>query len=115
MPSDKDREIRCSFCGKTQDEVVRLVEGPGVYICDTRSGFGGDTGTFYPLLNAIFFQDFIDFGGSFFCSDDSGFAVMTRFDLLYGLSYTCITDGIFQLCMTDYFSGTSVTAWINSG
>ena len=35
MPSDKDREIRCSFCGKTQDEVVRLVEGPGVYICDS--------------------------------------------------------------------------------
>ena len=34
MPSDKDKEIRCSFCGKTQDEVARLVEGPGVYICD---------------------------------------------------------------------------------
>ena len=27
-------QIRCSFCGKTQDEVTRLVEGPGVYICD---------------------------------------------------------------------------------
>ena len=35
MPSDKDKEIRCSFCGKTQDEVARLVEGPGVYICDS--------------------------------------------------------------------------------
>lgn len=34
MPIDKDKEIRCSFCGKTQDEVTRLVEGPGVYICD---------------------------------------------------------------------------------
>ncbi len=34
MPNDKDNEIRCSFCGKTQDEVIRLVEGPGVYICD---------------------------------------------------------------------------------
>ncbi len=29
-----DKEIRCSFCGKTQEEVSRLVEGPGVYICD---------------------------------------------------------------------------------
>ena len=29
-----DKQIRCSFCGKTQDEVARLVEGPGVYICD---------------------------------------------------------------------------------
>ena len=35
MPSDKNKEIRCSFCGKTQDEVTRLVEGPGVYICDS--------------------------------------------------------------------------------
>ena len=34
MPNDKNNEIRCSFCGKTQDEVTRLVEGPGVYICD---------------------------------------------------------------------------------
>lgn len=34
MPNDRDNEIRCSFCGKTQDEVTRLVEGPGVYICD---------------------------------------------------------------------------------
>lgn len=24
----------CSFCGKTQDEVRKLVAGPGVYICD---------------------------------------------------------------------------------
>ncbi len=29
-----EKEIRCSFCGKTQDQVSRLVEGPGVYICD---------------------------------------------------------------------------------
>ncbi len=34
MPKDIEKEIRCSFCGKTQDEVTRLVEGPGVYICD---------------------------------------------------------------------------------
>ncbi|MBR5472378.1 MAG: ATP-dependent Clp protease ATP-binding subunit ClpX [Clostridia bacterium] len=35
MPKDNNREIRCSFCGKTQDEVMRLVEGPGVFICDS--------------------------------------------------------------------------------
>ncbi len=34
MPKDNHSDIRCSFCGKTQDEVTRLVEGPGVYICD---------------------------------------------------------------------------------
>ncbi len=32
--NDKDKTIRCSFCGKTQDDAVRLIEGPGVYICD---------------------------------------------------------------------------------
>ncbi len=26
--------LKCSFCGKTQDEVRRLVAGPGVYICN---------------------------------------------------------------------------------
>ena len=35
MPKDIENEICCSFCGKSQDEVTRLVEGPGVYICDT--------------------------------------------------------------------------------
>lgn len=34
MPKSNDIDICCSFCGKTQDEVTRLVEGPGVYICD---------------------------------------------------------------------------------
>ncbi|WP_326716753.1 ATP-dependent Clp protease ATP-binding subunit ClpX [Vagococcus jeotgali] len=27
-------EVRCSFCGKSQDEVKKLVAGPGVYICN---------------------------------------------------------------------------------
>ncbi len=30
----KDRMVSCSFCGKTQDEVRRLVAGPGVFICN---------------------------------------------------------------------------------
>ncbi len=33
MPNDK-REIRCSFCGRTQDEVKRIIAGPGAYICN---------------------------------------------------------------------------------
>jgi len=31
---DDKKQVRCSFCGKTQDQVRRLVAGPGVYICD---------------------------------------------------------------------------------
>jgi hypothetical protein len=27
-------EARCSFCGKSRDQVQRLVAGPGVFICD---------------------------------------------------------------------------------
>jgi len=35
MPRHDDKkQLRCSFCGKTQDQVRRLVAGPGVYICD---------------------------------------------------------------------------------
>ena len=33
--SNKNQEtVVCSFCGKTQDEVMQLIAGPGVYICD---------------------------------------------------------------------------------
>ena len=39
MPKNTEKDIRCSFCGKTQDEVMRLVEGPGVYICDSCINF----------------------------------------------------------------------------
>ncbi len=31
---DQGSDVRCSFCGKTQKEVRRLIAGPGVYICD---------------------------------------------------------------------------------
>ncbi len=31
---DDKKQIKCSFCGKSQDEVKRLVAGPGVFICD---------------------------------------------------------------------------------
>ncbi len=32
--NDKERAVRCSFCGKTQEQVDKLIAGPGVYICD---------------------------------------------------------------------------------
>ena len=31
---DDKGQLKCSFCGKTQDQVRKLVAGPGVYICD---------------------------------------------------------------------------------
>ena len=32
--TEKEKNIRCSFCGKSQENVERIIAGPGVYICD---------------------------------------------------------------------------------
>jgi ATP-dependent Clp protease ATP-binding subunit ClpX len=32
--TDKSADLLCSFCGKSQGEVKKLIAGPGVYICD---------------------------------------------------------------------------------
>lgn len=32
--NDDKKQLKCSFCGKNQDQVRRLIAGPGVYICD---------------------------------------------------------------------------------
>ena len=48
MPNfEEEKElIRCSFCGKTQDQVKKIIAGPDVYICDEceyreKAGFNG--------------------------------------------------------------------------
>ena len=48
MPkTDERKQLRCSFCGKSEDEVQKLISGPGVYICNEcialcNSIIGGD-------------------------------------------------------------------------
>lgn len=34
MANNKNKGIKCSFCGKSQEAVARVIAGPGVYICD---------------------------------------------------------------------------------
>ena len=34
MPKHDDTRLKCSFCGKSQDQVKKLIAGPGVYVCD---------------------------------------------------------------------------------
>lgn len=34
MATHDDSRLKCSFCGKTQDQVKKLIAGPEVYICD---------------------------------------------------------------------------------
>ena len=57
------REIRCSFCGKAQDEIYRLISGPGVCICDECVNLcniiladeksGGGTGSDVPPVSSM--------------------------------------------------------------
>lgn len=34
MATNDKKDVRCSFCGRTQDEVKRLIAGPNAYICN---------------------------------------------------------------------------------
>ncbi len=34
MANSKEKNVKCSFCGKSQDGVDRIIAGPGVYICN---------------------------------------------------------------------------------
>lgn len=34
MPNNKDKNVKCSFCGKPQESVKKIIAGPGAYICD---------------------------------------------------------------------------------
>jgi hypothetical protein len=37
-----ERNLRCSFCGRSEHEVQKLVAGPSVYICDACVGLAHD-------------------------------------------------------------------------
>ena len=32
--AEKNKELHCSFCGKSENQVHRMIQGPGVRICD---------------------------------------------------------------------------------
>ena len=34
MANDTTDKLNCSFCGKVQDDVKKLIAGPSVYICN---------------------------------------------------------------------------------
>ncbi len=46
---EEKKQIKCSFCGKQQEQVRRIIAGPGVYICDECIG----------LCQEIIEEDFI--------------------------------------------------------
>lgn len=41
-PLKSDENLRCSFCGKSRDQVRKLIAGPTVYICDECVGLCND-------------------------------------------------------------------------
>lgn len=68
---DDRKQLRCSFCNKTQDQVRKLIAGPGVYICDEcieicseiiDEEFEGDavTGTNINLMKPAEIKSFLD-------------------------------------------------------
>ncbi len=68
---DDRKQLRCSFCNKTQDQVRKLIAGPGVYICDEcieicseiiEEEFDGDTtkNSDINLLKPIEIKNFLD-------------------------------------------------------
>jgi ATP-dependent Clp protease ATP-binding subunit ClpX len=82
MPStDLPTGLHCSFCGKHQDQIQKLIAGPGVYICDECvdlcqeiiadelsrqevrkriEGAGGDVSALTDDLDALSVADLID-------------------------------------------------------
>ncbi len=50
MANHDDSRLKCSFCGKTQDQVKKLIAGPEVYICDEC----------VELCNEILDEEFLD-------------------------------------------------------
>ena len=52
--SKYDSHLKCSFCGKSQEQVRKLIAGPGVYICDEC----------VDLCNEILDEELFDTGGA---------------------------------------------------
>lgn len=53
MSTKYDSHLKCSFCGKSQEQVRKLIAGPGVYICDEC----------VELCNEILDEELFDTGG----------------------------------------------------
>lgn len=60
-----DSHLRCSFCGKSQEQVRKLIAGPGVYICDEC----------VELCNEILEEEFSERGGT---KTQPGLGIETR-------------------------------------
>ncbi len=67
--NNDEKNLKCSFCGKSQDQVRKLIAGPGVYICDDcvdicteiiDEELGGDIDTDINLLKPKEIKKFLD-------------------------------------------------------
>ena len=68
--TDDRKQLRCSFCNKTQDQVRKLIAGPNVYICDECIDLcaeiieeefdGGETDSEINLLKPREIKEFLD-------------------------------------------------------
>ena len=49
--NDTPKSVKCSFCGKTQDNVKKIIAGPGVYICNECIGLCND------IIESEYYED----------------------------------------------------------
>ena len=80
--------LRCSFCGKTKDEVQRLIAGPGAFICDEcvvlcERVLSEDPTSSFPPLDGK--------------SDDELLADMARLDASRGQVEVAVRDRVHRL------------------
>ena len=59
--NDTPKGVKCSFCGKTQESVRKIIAGPGVYICNECIG----------LCNEIIESEYYE--------DDNGYAIKSDY------------------------------------
>jgi ATP-dependent Clp protease ATP-binding subunit ClpX len=83
-----DNVLRCSFCGKTQDEIERLIAGPGVFICDECVDL---------CVRVISEQPMPSFPPLDGKSDEELLADMVRLDKSRGQVETAVQDRVLRL------------------
>lgn len=83
-----DNVLRCSFCGKTGDEVQRLISGPGVFICDECVGLCERVLSDQPL------PTFPPLDGK---TDEELLADMARLDASRGQVEAAVQDRVLRL------------------
>ena len=81
--TNKSKLLYCSFCGKSQDEVTKLIAGPSVFVCNEC----------VEMCNEIIREE----GGPLYCSFCKKSKHEVRF-LISGPEASYICEGCTEIC-----------------